>query len=80
MRETIEAVGARLLYIPPYSPNFNPIEQIFAKLKGCSGTAAARTVPDLWHTIRQAFARFTATNAATASLLPGYDTDLAVAT
>ena len=33
VREAIEAVGARVLYLPPYSPEFNPIEQIFAKLK-----------------------------------------------
>ena len=33
VRETIEAAGARLLYLPPYSPDFNPIEQLFAKLK-----------------------------------------------
>lgn len=37
MRETIEAAGARLLYLPPYSPDFNPIKQIFAKLRLCSG-------------------------------------------
>ena len=36
VREVIEAAGARLLYLPPYSPDFNPIEQIFAKLKLCS--------------------------------------------
>ena len=33
MREVIEAVGARLLYLPPYSPDFNPIEQLFANSK-----------------------------------------------
>ncbi|MBB2963396.1 transposase [Methylobacterium sp. R2-1] len=60
MREAIETTGAKLLYLLPYSLDFNPIEQIFAKLKGLLRTAAARTVPDLWHTIRQAFARVTA--------------------
>ena len=59
IRERIEAVGARLLYLPPYSPKFNPIEQIFAKLKAPLRTAAARTVPELWEAIRQAFTRFT---------------------
>ncbi len=47
IRERVEAAGARLLYLPPYSPEFNPIEQIFAKLKALLRSAAARTVPDL---------------------------------
>lgn len=80
VRETIEAAGARLLYLPPYSPDFNPIEQIFAKLKALLRTAAARTVPDLWHAIRQALARFTADECRNSLAAAGYDTDLAVAT
>ncbi|MFC6388755.1 transposase, partial [Methylorubrum zatmanii] len=80
VREAIEAAGARLLYLPPYSPDFNPIEQIFAKLKGLLRTAAARTVPDLWHTIRKACARFTADECRNGLAAAGYDTDLAVAT
>lgn len=80
VREAIEAVGAKLLYLPPYSPDFNPIEQIFAKLKGVLRTAAARTVPDLWRTIRQAFACFTANECRNCLAAAGYDTDLAVAT
>lgn len=80
VRETIEAAGARLLYFPPYSPDFNPIEQIFAKLKALLPTAAARTVPDLWHAIRQALAPFTADACRNSLAAAGYDTDLAVAT
>lgn len=80
VRETIEDAGARLLYLPPYSPDFNPIEQIFAKLKALLRTAAARTVPDLWHAIRQALARFTADGCRNSLAAAGYDTDLAVAT
>ncbi len=80
VREAIEAAGARLLYLPPYSPDFNPIEQIFAKLKCLLRTAATRTVPDLWHTIRQAFTRFTANDCSNCIAAAGYDTDLAVAT
>ena len=80
VRETIEAAGARLLYLPPYSPDFNPIEQIFAKLRALLRTAAARTVPDLWHAIRQALARFTADECRNSLAAAGYDTDLAVAT
>ena len=80
VRETIEAAGARLLYLPPYSPDFNPIEQIFAKLKALLRTAAARTVPDLWHAIRQTLACFTAEECRNALTAAGYETDLAVAT
>jgi transposase len=58
VRAAIQAAGARLLYLPPYSPDFNPIEQAFAKLKALLRTAAARTVSDLWHAIRQAFKAF----------------------
>jgi transposase len=51
VREAIEAAGATLLYLPPYSPDFNPIEQAFAKLKALLRKAAARTVEALWDLI-----------------------------
>ena len=44
VREAIEATGAKLLYLPPYSPDFNPIEQLFAKLKALLRKAAERSV------------------------------------
>ena len=44
VREAIEQAGARLLYLPPYSPDLNPIEQIFAKLKALLRSAACRTI------------------------------------
>lgn len=47
IREAIEAAGAELRYLPPYSPDFNPIEQFFAKLKALLRKAAARTVEAL---------------------------------
>src|SRR6266536_1656660 len=53
VRETIEAVGARLVYLPPYSPDFNPIEQFFAKLKALLRKAAERSVDALWDRIGQ---------------------------
>ncbi|SEP50579.1 DDE superfamily endonuclease [Methylobacterium sp. ap11] len=59
VREAIAAAGARVVYLPPYSPEFNPIEQAVAKLKTLLCTAAARTVEDLHAAIRQAFAAFT---------------------
>jgi transposase len=58
VREVIEAAGAHVLYLPPYSPEFNPIERAFAKLKALLRSAAARTVSELWEAIRQAFGRF----------------------
>ena len=58
VREAIEAVGGRLLYLPPYSPDLNPIELAFAKLKAMLRSAATRTVADLRAAIRNAFAAF----------------------
>jgi transposase len=49
--QRIEAVGASLLYLPPYSPDFNPIENAFAKLKALLRKAAERTVDGLWTAI-----------------------------
>jgi transposase len=80
VREAIEAVGARLLYLPPYSPDLNPIEQAFAKLKALLRSAAARTLPDLWAAIRQAFTRFTPQECCNYLAAAGYENDLAVAT
>jgi transposase len=51
VREVIEARGARLLYLPPYSPDFNPIEQLFAKLKALLRKAAERSISALWDRI-----------------------------
>jgi transposase len=47
VRNIIEQAGARLLYLPPYSPDLNPIEQSFSKLKTFLRKAAARTIDDL---------------------------------
>ena len=51
VRQLIEAAGAGLLYLPPYSPDFNPIEKAFAKLKALLRKAEARTRDALWQTI-----------------------------
>ena len=51
IRELIEAAGATLLYLPPYSPDFNPIEKMFSKLKALLRKAAERTVDGLWRAI-----------------------------
>ena len=46
IREAIEQAGATLLYLPPYSPDFNPIEMAFAKLKALLRAAATRTIAE----------------------------------
>src|SRR5512135_430399 len=51
VREAIEVRGATLLYLPAYSPDLNPIEPVFAKLKELLRAIAARTVTDLWSAI-----------------------------
>jgi transposase len=51
IRQAIQAAGAKLLYLPPYSPDFNPIEQLFAKLKALLRKAAERSIEGLWHRI-----------------------------
>jgi transposase len=48
VREAVEAAGATLRYLPSYSPDLNPIEQVFAKLKALLRAAAARTTEALW--------------------------------
>ncbi len=46
--EAVEAVGAKFIHLPPYSPDLNPIEKFFAKLKALLRKSAKRTVEDLW--------------------------------
>jgi transposase len=58
VRQAIEARGASLLYLPPYSPDLNPIEQSFAKLKSLIRKAAARTRETLWNSIGDFIPRF----------------------
>jgi transposase len=59
VREAIAAAGASLLYLPPYSPDLNPIELAFAKLKALLRAAARRTVEALWQAIAHALDAFT---------------------
>ena len=51
VRQALAAAGASILYLPPYSPDLNPIEQLFAKLKALLRKAAARTRDELWQAI-----------------------------
>lgn len=59
VRETIESAGAQLLYLPPYSPDLNPIEQLFAKLKALLRKAAERSRDGLWSRIASLLGTFT---------------------
>ena len=59
IRQAIEAAGAELRFLPPYSPDFNPIEMAFSKLKALLRKAAARTMDDLWDAIATAIKTFT---------------------
>ena len=59
VRALIEAVGASLAYLPPYSPDLNPIEIAFAKLKALLREAAQRTIAGLWTAIGQLLDSFT---------------------
>ena len=91
VRDLIEAAGASLLYLPPYSPpratppcfagcgpwlaspDFNPIENAFAKLKALLRKTAARTVPSLWTAIGRLIETFTPTECANYFAAAGYD-------
>ena len=76
-RAAIERVGAKLLFLPPYSPDFNPIEQAFAKIKALLRKAAARTFtpsrppsPPPWTRSRQANAQNTSRTQDTSQIDP----------
>jgi transposase len=73
VRDTIEAAGARLFYLPPYAPDVNPIEMAFAKLKALLRAAAARTIPDLWGALNNARAAFPHNECQHSFAAAGYD-------
>jgi transposase len=61
VRETIESAGAKVAYLPPYSPDLNPIEQAYSKLKWLVRSAAERTVEGLWALLGRLLDRYTPT-------------------
>ena len=75
IRQAIEAAGATLFYLPPYSPDFNPIEMAFSKLKAALRKAAARTVVDLWDAIAEAIEAFAPSECENYFAAAGYDRD-----
>jgi transposase len=76
VREKLEAAGLRLLYLPPYSPDFAPIEQAWSKLKTLLRTAAARTKEALEAALAEALDRITAADAHGWFAHCGYDVAL----
>jgi transposase len=72
VRQAIEAAGATCLLLPSYSPDFNPIEQFFSKLKAWLRKQARRSVDALWNAIADALALFSAQECANYFLNSGY--------
>jgi transposase len=73
VRTLIEAAHATLRYLPPYSPDFNPIENAFAKFKALLRKVAARTVPALWRAIGRLLDAFTPHECENYFAAAGYD-------
>ena len=73
VRAAIEAAGADLHFLPPYSPDFNPIEMAFSKFKSFLKKVAARTKDDLWTAIGRGIDLFTPTECQNYFAAAGYD-------
>ena len=75
IREAIEARGAELRYLPPYSPDLNPIENAFSKLKALLRKAAARSIEQLWDAIARIIQTYSPHECANYFAAAGYDAD-----
>ncbi len=73
IRGAIQAAGAELRFLPPYSPDFNPIEQAFAKFKALMRKAAARTKEALWNKVGEILDDFTPDECANYFTAAGYE-------
>lgn len=73
VRDLIEGTGSDLLFLPPYSPDFNPIENAFARMKALLRKAAERTVKGLWNAIGRIVDMFTPQECANYFIAAGYD-------
>ena len=74
-RAAVEAAGATLVFLPPYSPDLNPIENAFSKLKAMLRKAAARTIDQLWAAIASIIETFKPAECANYFAAAGYDAD-----
>ena len=70
VRHAIEAVGATLRFLPPYSPDFNPIELSFAKLKAIVRKARCRSIDTLWPLLGECLSRFSVCGSAASPAPP----------
>ena len=75
VKRLIEAAGAKLLYLPPHSPDLNPIENAFAKLKALLRKAAQRTVPALWQAVAECLDAFNPEECRNYFAAAGHDPD-----
>lgn len=75
VRDAIETAGARLMFLPPYSPDFNPIENAFAKFKALLRAKAERTIAALWNTVGAVVDLFTPAECANYFKAAGYEPD-----
>ena len=75
VREAIEQAGATLRFLPPYSPDFNPIENAFAKLKALLRAMAERTITALWNAVGSILELFSPTECANYFKAAGYEPD-----
>lgn len=75
VRQAIEGAGAKLYFLPPYSPDFNPIENAFSKLKSFLKKTAARTKVDLWSAIGRGIDAFSPSECLNYFAAAGYDLD-----
>ena len=72
VHEALEAAGCRCVYLPPYSPDYSPIEPIWSKAKSVLRTLAARSIEELQISITTAFESITATDCHNCFLYCGY--------
>ena len=75
IRDAIEGAGAELRFLPPYSPDFNPIENAFARLKALLRAKAERTIPALWDAVGDLIDAFKPDECANYFKAAGYEPD-----
>ena len=75
IRTMIEVAGVRIVYLPPYSPDFNPIEMAFSKLKAMRRKASAKTINELWLVTAEGIGKFPAKDCRNYFAAAEYDLD-----
>lgn len=75
VRNAIEAAGATLMFLPPYSPDFNPIENAFSKLKALLRAKSERSITALWNAVGSLLDHFMPIECANYFQAAGYDPD-----